>query len=272
MWHTERGDRVLENAEAKLFATSVLDMIQSGMLDDDFYADYIPIFDALTYPQKVALLHYATQALFRPEVPMPELTAVLESAVAAVIQNIYWLVEEEVLETPNHTSFRSLVGQACRELIGEEEIELPDDSSDDLDDWLFCVDCLHDAILWDSDYLGEENFVDLPPEHAQAMRDVLGVSPEYYSAIAHDPAPPQLKILHDELETLCLRVSETDLPETVVLRKKSGGKRRKSVGTRKKSGARKSKSDGKGKKADSKEKSKKKPSQKKPGKKKPPTE
>lgn len=213
MWHTEYGDRVLKGAEAKVFATSTLDLIRNELSDDsDFVAD-IPVFDSLTYPQQIAVLHQIVHALFRPEVPMPDLTAVLEGAVAAVIQNVYWLLEEEVeVAADGDASFRSLVAQACRELDAEEELELPNDSCDDLDEWLFCADCLHDAILWDSDYLDAGSFIDLPPERGEKLKELMGVDEEYFQAVAQDPSPRQLKAMITELEALCVTVAASGQP------------------------------------------------------------
>lgn len=211
MWHTQRGDRVLKNAEAKLFAESVLDLIRNELSEDGGFSAGIPVFDSLTHPQKLAVLHQVAHALFRPEMPMPELTAVLEGAVAAVIRNVHWLVEEEIeLGDDDDTSLRELVGQACRDL-GIENV--PSDSCDDPDKWAFCVDCLHDAILWDSDYLGESNFVDLPPERSQNLKEEMGVADEYFQAVAQDPPPKQATALLAELEALCNEVAGLGHPK-----------------------------------------------------------
>jgi len=79
------------------------------------------VFDSLTYPQKTTILSQVAHALFREEVPMPELTAVLEGAVGAVFQVLHCLVEEEVEAVPDSDkSLRNLVSRACRDLgVGE---------------------------------------------------------------------------------------------------------------------------------------------------------
>jgi len=200
----------LKNAEAKIFAESVLDLVDSQLYEEgDFQAD-IPVFDALTYPQKIAVLHQVAQAIFRPEVTMPELSSVLEGTVAVVVRNVQGLVEEEIdLADEGDTSVRSLVGQACRDL-GTQEV--PHDECDDPSEWAFCVDRLHDAILWDCDYLGEVNFVDLPPERSAAMKEEMGVADEYFQGIAQDPSPKQQAALLAELETLCSEVADVGHP------------------------------------------------------------
>lgn len=210
MWHTERGDRVLKGAEAKIFAESLLDLVDRQLYEESCFNADIPVFDSLTYPQKIVVLHQAGQALFHSEVAMPALSSVLEGAVAVVICNIQGLVEEEIdLADAGDTSIRSLVGQACRDL---EIHEVPSDECDDPNEWVFCVDCLHDAILWDSDYLGEVNFVDLPPDQSAALKEEMGVADDYFQGIVQDPPPKQLAALLSELEKLCLEVSELGHP------------------------------------------------------------
>jgi hypothetical protein len=210
MWHTEYGDRVLEGAEAKVFAESLLDLIQCDLVEEGGFQAGIPVFDSLSSPQKIAVLHQVANALFRTTIPMPELTAVLEGAVGAVIQNLRWLVEEELAPpSAEDMSFRSLISRACRDL-GVEEVPAP--SCDDPDQWAFCVECLHDAILWDSDYLEDGNFMDLPPEYAKALKENMGISEEYFRSVAPDPPPRQGASLRSDLETLCCEVAELGHP------------------------------------------------------------
>jgi len=229
MWNTQHGERVLVNAEAKLFAASVWDMVQSEMLEENLHED-VPVFAALTYPQKIATLHQVTHALFRPDVPVPELTAVLAGTVGAVLQNVSMHIEAEVTAETGNTSFRTLVGQACREVVDEakEEFKFPEDSCDGLDEWEFCVGCLHDSLLEDDDYLGEGMYVDLPPEKGAALRAWMGVKPEYFQAIADDPTQPQMEILRDEIVALCREVYDTGNAKAAKPRRKAGGKKRKS--------------------------------------------
>ena len=217
MWHTADGDRVLRGAEAKVFAESLLDLAQNELVEDGDYCTGIPVFDALTYPQKITILSQVAHALFREEVPMPELTAVLEGAVGAVFRVLHCLVEEEVEAVPDRDkSLRNLIRMACRDL-GVEEVPRP--SHRGIEDWRFCVDCLQDAILWDSDYLGESVFTDLPPEQSRALKQNMGVSEGYFLAVAPDPTPKQMTGLFAVLTSLCQEVAERGHPKTFVVRK-----------------------------------------------------
>jgi hypothetical protein len=85
-----------------------------------------------------------------------------------------------------------------------------------MDDWAFCIDCLHDAILWDTDYLGEELFVDLPPERARALKEKMGVADGYFLSVAPDPKADQVAPLLTDLEALCHEVMVSGKPGTSV--------------------------------------------------------
>ena len=217
MWHTQRGDRVLGGAEAKAFAESLLDLLESEPLEEADGLTGISVFDSLSYPQRIAVLGQVADAMFREDVPMPELTAVLEGAVGAVMQNLHGLVDEEIQISPKgDTSFRSLVSRACQEL-GIKGAPRP--SSDDVAKWEFCVNCLHDAILWDYDYCEEDIFADLAPDHGHAVKEYMGVSDGYFRAVAPDPAPDQAARLLTDLTSLCRNVAKRGHPRIADSRK-----------------------------------------------------
>jgi hypothetical protein len=237
MWRTSRGNRVLKGAEAKVFASSVLVMLQRELFDEDYPCYGIPVFDTLTPPQRIATLHFVAQALFRPEVPIPEHTAVLEGAAATVIEHVGTLLKYEISSTPDETPLRSLVAKACREVDedegrdvpeeGEEEEgwEGPDASCDDLDEWYDCVEYLHDSILWDRDCLSEDLLVDLPPEGSEFVKTEMRIPAEYYQAIAPDPSEQQLHVLLDELVALCKKVYKTGSATAAAPRRNARGKK-----------------------------------------------
>jgi len=222
MWHTQRGDRVLRGAEKRVFAESLLDLVESEPLEEADGLTGISVFDSLSYPQKIAVLGQVADALFREDVPMPELTAVLEGAVGAVIQNLHGLVDEEIQISPKgDTPFRSLVSRACQEL-GIKGAPRP--SSNDMAKWESCVSCLHDAILWDYDYCEEDLFADLPPDHGRVVKEEMGVADGYFSAVAPDPPSKQVERLLADLKSLCREVAKRGQP-------KAGDGKSRQVGT-----------------------------------------
>lgn len=223
MWHTEHGDRVLRGPEARVFAEGLVNLVESELAPDDDFLSGIPVFDSLTYPQKIAVLHQVAKALFLETVPMPELTAVLEGAVAAVIQSVRRLLAEELEgATGGDRSLRKLIARACRDL-GVEEVPSPSSGSEE--DWVFCVECLHDAILWDADYLGENLFVDLPPERARALKDEMGIADEYFLSVAPDPSADQVASLLADLEALGHEVMVSGQPGASSRPRRSRGPR-----------------------------------------------
>jgi len=159
---------------------------------------------------------------------MPELTAILEGTIAAVLQNVYLLLEFEVSANPDSTIFRSFVAKTCRRIVKHREPEdrkVPDDFSEDQEEWEFCMELMHDAILWDFDYLDENLFVDLPPEQGEFVREEMRIAPEYFQAIAHDPSEQQVAILCNELEALCRNAFETGNTRATKSRRKASAKK-----------------------------------------------
>ena len=247
MWHTAAGDRVLEGAEAQIFAFCTNIMMRREWFRKEFDRFGIPMFDALTSPQRIAMLHQVTQALFRPEVPAPKLTAALEATVAAVLRKIYSLLRAEVVIVPhphNKTVLRSLVAKACREMVkNDDPDDAPDDDPDDepdddsggrkvpnascrdMDEWDFCVyELLRDAILWDDDCLSEGN-LDLPPRQNNYARKEKHIAPDYFQAVAHNPSEQQVDALCAELDVLCSTVYKTGSAEAAAPRRKASAKK-----------------------------------------------
>ena len=56
----------------------------------------IPLFDELDYPQKIAVLHDVAKALLMHREPAPRLTALNESAIAAVYEHMLTQIESEI--------------------------------------------------------------------------------------------------------------------------------------------------------------------------------
>lgn len=85
MWRTKYGERILKDAEARVFAEAL-----SGLLDEaiqvtlDDYELGIRCFDDLTFGQKISVLSSIGNGLLREDGPPVELTAVVEGAMAAV--------------------------------------------------------------------------------------------------------------------------------------------------------------------------------------------
>ncbi len=84
VWRTDPSDRILEGAEAKVFAKALLNLLDEFDFCDFEYDLGIKCFDTLTVGQKISVLSTIGNGLFRKEVEIVELTAVLESGIGAV--------------------------------------------------------------------------------------------------------------------------------------------------------------------------------------------
>jgi hypothetical protein len=82
--------RELEGAEAVVFAEALLSLLDEAVQDQfDDYQLGISCFDNLTYGQQISVLVIVGNGLLRKDVAPVELTAVVEGAIAAVIQTSY---------------------------------------------------------------------------------------------------------------------------------------------------------------------------------------
>ncbi len=203
MWRTECGDRILEGAEAILFAkalSSLLDEAIMGTLDD--YKFYIESFDNLTFGQRISVLAIIGNGLLREDVPLVRLTAILDGAIAAVFKHI----ENEIsydIDTPESLSnWRELV-VAARKQIGGEIEEIPETTCTDMDKWKLEVEVLSDAILFDTDYEDSKLYIDFPPEKSKDLREQMDIPDDYFMAIADDLKDEEAQAKIKELRKLC---------------------------------------------------------------------
>jgi len=182
---------------------SLLDEAVMGTLDD--YEFGIEVFDNLTFGQKIATLSIIGNGLLRKDTPAVRLTAVLEGAIAAVFQHIQDLITFEI-DTPEFgTSWRELVIAARKETEGDdsEREEIPQPICEDLDEWDLQMQELSGGVLWDGDYEDAQLYIDFPPEESRELRDLMGISKDYFLAIADDLTNKEAQARIKELRKLC---------------------------------------------------------------------
>ena len=116
MRHTPAGKRTLRYAEAKVFAAALEDYILGEYFDRENFKSGIDIFDRLTVGQKVSALSIIGNGLLRKNVPCVNLTAILESAIAAVFEHMKLRIGWEIMEPdPGRKSWRKMVYAARKE-------------------------------------------------------------------------------------------------------------------------------------------------------------
>lgn len=176
MYDTPAGVRVLQGPERRLFVTS-LGMIVDLLRSDDFTVD-VALFDTLQRNQKIAVLHTIAHALLCDETPAPELTAVIEGAVASVYEHARSMVIQEI-ELPTDDEYfkdetptwRELVLAAARDLDLDE---FPYHKSRDEESWHFLFECLLGIVLWDNDFEDVKQ-LDVSPETSRRLKSELGI-------------------------------------------------------------------------------------------------
>jgi hypothetical protein len=201
MWWTQNGNRVLEPKESILFAESLLDLLEDfNLSDNDDYPLGITAFDRLTYGQKISVLSTVANGLLRTDAPMVTLTAALEAAIAAVFEHLRNMIIIEIDDEQPQTYWRQIVIAARKEAQGEE---IPAPDCDDLKEWDIELECVEEGILWDADYEIEHLYADRSPAEARELRQMTGITDEYFNYIPEDPKDEEIKSKLSELRKLC---------------------------------------------------------------------
>ncbi len=209
MYNTPDGNRVLQGAERQLFVES-LGMLVDMLTLDEFSTD-IQILDGLTPNQRIATYHTVARALLVEDELSPELTAVVEGAVASVYRHVRDMIALE-LDTaestddtafefgdlPQRPSWRERAIAAGHE-AGIEDLPAADEM--DFDEWDLVIECLEGRVLWDDDW-DLADYLDAAPEAADRAKAKLGIAADYFVAIPRDPSDADAERLLAELREL----------------------------------------------------------------------
>lgn len=206
-WRTSQGDRALAGPEAILFRKAVIslaDVTDDAIKCEDDPSDFgVHVFDRLTLSSRLAMLAQVGFALLRETPECPQLTAVNEATIAAVFLHIEESIRTEIDFEDNTEApyfWRQLVRTASIEHA--DEVELPDESSHDMDEWEFLVEILSNQILWDNDFNSEACFADAAPEFTQETYEDMGIDDEYFLAVPPDPRDSNLDQIRKLLREL----------------------------------------------------------------------
>ena len=204
MWRTENEERILEGVEAKLFAETLLSLLDEPFLNElDEYPLGIKAFDNLTYGQKIYALSIIANGLLRKDVPVVELTAVLEGTIAAVFEHLKNLLILETDEEGFGTDWRKMVVAVRKEAEGEE-IPLP--TCRDMEEWDIEVEQIIYGILSDRDFDYDDIYTDHTPEKSKWLRHLARIPENYFMAIADDLKEDEIEVKRTELRKLCREV------------------------------------------------------------------
>jgi hypothetical protein len=209
--------RVLRGAEWDLFRdglSTLWDDIESQQDDEKPGTTGVKSFDRLIRPKRLALLAQVGKGLHDRREPCPDLTALNEAAVAAVFAQGRYLVTVEIdAQRSGFDTFsrhrtgrpRQLVLAAAREVELDQWTRLPRPRSTNLSEWYDVIQTMLFRILDDIDYLAADIFLDVSPSRSRSMKDVLGITEDYFSAIPDFPTPQMLETNRADLRRICGR-------------------------------------------------------------------
>lgn len=205
MWHTPKGNRKLEGAEARLIREAIgcfADEIEMEVDCGEPYTVGVRLFDRLEWQQKIVLLAEVGTALLG-DCPPPKLTAVNEATVAAIYEYVHICLQIEidneglVINDLDTRFWRTLVLAAITELDAgppspDPNDELPTENSNNIEEWSSFVGTLEDCVLHDDDWDMDDLFMDASPELSAARKDFLSIDPDYFTAIPPDPSEAEV--------------------------------------------------------------------------------
>ncbi len=197
MWRTSKGDRTLGPAEAQLFLHAAqlfahalfLEMEASSAAPSGNQFQRLPPTHGAIVCADILI------ALTDPNVPTPTLTAVNEAAISDIFRHLELDLEDPDEETGRRV--QALIVAALQER-GLAEPENPDDP----EDWDTCMEELLDQILWDRDFADESDYVDLPPDKANAAYSLMRVDREYFQHIVPEPTNADIERLMAKIRSL----------------------------------------------------------------------
>jgi hypothetical protein len=211
MWHSSKGVRTLQGAEATLLRTAiglVWDFLEiESDSPEDQWSGNVAVFDALDCHQRIEQLSFVANALFRDDVPAPPLNAVNEGTVGMLFQVIGMCIETEIdaergESNSEYREFRRLVLAAAIADGWPSDLPLVAETCGDQSEWDFLIEMLADAILWDDDWVDDGFIMDADPETAEARKDRLGIDDDYYLAVVPEPSDSELDRARRRLKEL----------------------------------------------------------------------
>ena len=213
MWMLSDDERVVTKAEwhcLRIGLASLCDFIaedQDGQ--SDFATTGVQVFDRLTASQKLAILADTCEALRFPNVPAPQLNAVNEGTIAALLQS-FWqqlVIELDMCDDFDDEDYPLLECRSALLCAFEDEEDpdtramLPYEDESDSEMWHDLFTLFESRFLDDTDY-ALVALLDVPAEKSQEVKAIMGIDEDYFICIAPDPNERQMLKVSQKLAIL----------------------------------------------------------------------
>jgi hypothetical protein len=182
---------------------------KEGWLPYEDQPDDEGAYDSMPQGAKQAAILTVSKALLDPDFEPPKLAAALEATVDAVYRQLESLIELETIGDIEGNEFRTLVLEAIEEMNYWEHVSSPDEPVEPLtpdncefDEWRHLVEALRTEVLEDYDFDMAADIADLPPDQASAVKQQLGIDPDYFVDPVDDPPPERIPEIRRELRAL----------------------------------------------------------------------
>ena len=193
------------------YMVTMLDEEADGLADHWQFG--VPVFDRLSWQQQYAILADVGEALLREDVSPPELSAVNEGTIGAILENVGQCVEyeidsddPEINKDVDRKLWRRLVLAALAEddtaPVASPEDRLPEPDCNDMEEWDILLESLASGILWDADWLDEDLYMDVDPQTSRLRKQRMNIADAYYTAVAPDPSEAELIAIRHRLKQL----------------------------------------------------------------------
>lgn len=195
MWNTPDGIRILTRPEWHIFATG-LDMLWD-LVENDIKQGIVvkyteaEAFESLTHEQKLWTLAHVAEALHDTKVPAPPERAYSDATVQAVIEIMQGMLQNEIEDD----EFDDLRRNLWQTIDWEEMTSWKNKKMNDMgeDDWDELVHIYEETILLDGDHELASLIIDKAPQQANAIKGIMGIDSEYFTAIPPEPTQAMLK-------------------------------------------------------------------------------
>jgi hypothetical protein len=145
----------------------------------------VDVFDNLEPKARIFALAHVLRHISEPDLPSPELYAWNEGTLWALCKRVEVDVEMELDMEGSALADDEFKYRVRRLILAAlaaygHSVKRYSYRSRNLSLWLGHLESICDNLFWDSDCLADEEFGDMDPARASALKQLLGIDPQYY--------------------------------------------------------------------------------------------